>query len=218
MTVGANPQNHGYAAFFEALLAGKLRFGQTLTQNELSRVLGISISPLRETTTLLEAEGLIEVKRRVGITIFYPDVNFVGSTFQFRALLEREGLRLFASHVTQDWIDSTRSAHHRFLSELTPAMRPKDYERPVKALEDQLHGSFITAFENHQIEATYAKLTQKMFLLRLLRSDVVGPTNTRHSLEEHLKVLDALEGRDPDAASKALEDHLRGVLHRILGR
>jgi hypothetical protein len=33
-----------------------------------------------------------------------------------------------------------------------------------------------------------------------------------------MKVIDALEGRDPEAAAKALDDHVRGVLHRILGR
>ena len=46
-------ENAGYAAFFDALIAGKLKLGQTLTQDELCQVLGMSLSPMRETTTLL---------------------------------------------------------------------------------------------------------------------------------------------------------------------
>ena len=62
--------NAGYIAFFDALIEGRLKLGQTLTQDELCRVLGLSLSPMRETTTLLEAEGLITVRKKVGITIF----------------------------------------------------------------------------------------------------------------------------------------------------
>ena len=72
--------NSGYHAFFEALIEGRLRLGQTLKQEELGAILGLSLSPMRETTTLLEAEGMITVRRKVGITIFYPDMNFVGNT------------------------------------------------------------------------------------------------------------------------------------------
>ncbi len=46
---------------------------------------------MRETTTLLAAEGLIKVRRKVGITIFYPDMKFVGNTFQLRGCWKRRG-------------------------------------------------------------------------------------------------------------------------------
>ena len=59
-------ENAGYAAFFDALIDGRLKLGQTLTQDELCKVLGLSLSPMRETTTLLEAEGLITFRRKVG--------------------------------------------------------------------------------------------------------------------------------------------------------
>ncbi|MBK8083489.1 MAG: GntR family transcriptional regulator [Devosia sp.] len=50
-------ENVGYNAFFEALIEGRLQLGQTLKQEELGATLGLSLSPMRETTTLLEAEG-----------------------------------------------------------------------------------------------------------------------------------------------------------------
>ena len=214
--VNGGIDNPGYIAFVDALLAGRLKLGQTLKQEELCRVLGVSLSPMRETTTLLEAEGLITVRRRVGITIFYPDVKFVGNTFQFRGILEREGLSKFARSVSYRWISKARDDHHQIIAFVEKVNDQSVYREPVKQLEAEFHGSFIGAFENHQISIIYERLTQKAFLLRLLNPEAVGPVNTVTSMREHLAVIDALERRDAEAATEALDKHLKGVLHRVL--
>lgn len=209
-------ENKGYTAFFEALVAGKLKFGETLKQEELAAVLGISLSPMRETTTLLEAEGMIQVRRKVGITIFTPDVHFIGDTFQFRGMLEREGLRKFGTMVTPDWI-ATMRAEHEDIIELVRQVHDMDkYRLPVKLLERRFHESFITAYDNRQIEIVYARLAQKMYIIRLHNLIAVGPANTVKSMREHLAVIEALAVRDTDGAIAALDRHLEAVLHRVL--
>ena len=105
--------NPAYTAFFDALVDGRLRLGQTLTQDELCQALGFTLSPVREATTLLEAEKLITVRRKVGITIFYPDVDFIGDCFQFRGLLEREGLQDHLIVVTR-WYGGKHLGGDRF--------------------------------------------------------------------------------------------------------
>ena len=209
-------ENAGYLAFFDALVAGRLKLGQTLTQDELWKVLGLSLSPMRETTTLLEAEGLISVRRKVGITIFYPDVKFVGNCFQFRGLLEREGLRKFARLVTPEWITRMRSEHAEIIEFVRRTNDLERYRVPVKLLERRFHDTFIAAFENDQITVNYGRLTQKMYLLRLHNLNAVGPGNTVTSMEEHLVIVDALAVGDVDAACDGLDRHLQGVLHRVL--
>jgi DNA-binding GntR family transcriptional regulator len=209
-------ENAGYAAFFDALIVGKLKLGQTLTQDELCKVLGLSLSPMRETTTLLEAEGLITVRRKVGITIFYPDVKFVGNCFQFRGLLEREGLRKFAQTVTPAWIDAMRAEHVGIIDFVRQTNDMERYRVPVKLLERKFHDTFVSAFENDQITVNYARLTQKMYLLRLHNLNAVGPANTVTSMEEHLVIVDALKAGDVEAACDGLDRHLQGVLHRVL--
>ena len=206
----------GYLAFIEALVTGRLRLGQTLKQEELCVILGISLSPMREATTLLEAEGLITVRRRIGITIFYPDVKFVGNTFQFRGLLEREGLTKFARSVDAAWLKQVRDDHLAMIDHLRTADDPAAYREPMRRLEHDFHGSFIAALENHQIDTIYQRLTQKMFLIRLINMEAVGPDKSILSMREHLAILDALDRRDAEGASAALDQHLRGVLHRVL--
>lgn len=209
-------ENAGYMAFFDALVAGRLKLGQTLTQDELCKVLGLSLSPMRETTTLLEAEGLITVRRKVGITIFYPDVKFVGNCFQFRGLLEREGLRKFAQTVTPAWIAAMRQEHVDIIDFVRQVNEMERYRVPVKLLERKFHDTFVAAFDNDQIRVNYARLTQKMYLLRLHNLNAVGPANTVTSMEEHLVIIDALKAGDVEAACDGLDRHLQGVLHRVL--
>ena len=208
--------NVGYNAFFEALIDGRLRLGQTLTQEEMAGILGISLSPMREATTLLEAEGLITVRRKVGITIFYPDVDFVGNTFQFRGFLEREGLRKFAGNVTPAWIARMREEHARIIDFVSREDEMEVYRLPVKALEGVFHNTFIDAYGNNQISRVYERLAQKMYLIRLHNLEAVGQANTIRSMREHLDIVDALAARDVDGAINGLDRHLQAVLHRVL--
>ena len=208
--------NPGYLAFVDALLAGRLKLGQTLKQEELCDVLAMSLSPMRETTTLLEAEGLISVRRRIGITIFYPDVKFVGNTFQFRGILEREGLAKFARSIDPGWVRRSRDDHEAMIDYVREVNDQAVYREPVRLLERAFHGSFIAAFDNLQIDMIYQRLTQKMFLIRLINMEAVGPANTIRSLREHLDILDALGQRDAEGAVMALDKHLQGSLHRVL--
>ena len=49
--------NEGYRRFRDAMQNGKLQAGMVVTQNELCDLLGLSLSPLRETLVLLEEFG-----------------------------------------------------------------------------------------------------------------------------------------------------------------
>jgi DNA-binding GntR family transcriptional regulator len=210
------PENPDYVAFFDALADGRLRLGQTLTQEELCEVLGISLSPLRVVTTLLEDEGLILIRRRLGIQIFYPDVKFVGGTFQLRELLEREGLRKFADSGDKRWVEHMLAEHARVMDVVRGCQEMPVFDRGVLELENSMHGSFVAAYGNALISSLYRRLMRKAHLIRLINVDAVGQRATLISLSEHLPIIEAVGARDPDAAIHALERHLRGNLHRIL--
>jgi DNA-binding GntR family transcriptional regulator len=212
----SEPQTPGYAAFFDALLERRLSLGQTLRQDELCDVLGVSLSPMREATTMLESEGLITVRRRIGITIFYPDVKFVRETFQFRGLLEREGLRRFARSAPVGWVSRSRKAHAEIMEFVADVDDEVRYRGPMRALELDFHSTFIGAFDNTEVSSVYARLQRKMYLLRLLNPEAVNTASTLKAMREHLAIVDAIEARSPEAAADALDRHLQGVLHRVL--
>jgi DNA-binding GntR family transcriptional regulator len=206
--------NAGCAAFFDALLDGRLSLGQTLTLDELCTVLGMSLSPVREAVTLLEAEGMITVRRRIGVTIFYPDVAFVRGIFQFRGMIEREAIRKISKDTDLSWLDGLAARHRRVIANVASASSWREYEHPVLQLERELHYGIVATFDNPLISETHAHLLRRMYLLRILNWDAVGPIRTRQSLEEHLEIIDSLD--DPERAVAALDRHLQGVLHRLI--
>lgn len=210
-------EDEGYWRFFRALLDGRLRLGEVVTQERLCAVLGMSLSPLRETVTLLSAEGLVAVRRRVGVTIFTPDVAFIRSSFQFRGLIEREGLRKLAEAPPAGWAEEMRRKHERVIGAVREAATATDYEGAVKDVEQDLHGAFVGAFDNPIIEDTHARLFRRLYLLRLLYPASVNTRATVRAMEEHLDILRAIEEQRPELASEQLDRHLGAVLHRMLG-
>ncbi|MCV6822941.1 MULTISPECIES: GntR family transcriptional regulator [Halocynthiibacter] len=202
--------------FFDALIEGQLKLGQTIKQSELCDILGLSLSSLREVSVLLEAEGLIEVRKRMGVRIFYPDVSFVGNTFQYREVLECEGLRRFMDFSGRGWVEKTRKAHIDMIDFVRGVSDTEEYRIPLVAIEKDFHGTFIGAFSNEQISKNYDRAQQKMYLFRLLNPESVNIKNTVHSLNEHLDVIDAIENQDVEAAVAALKSHFSGVLTRTL--
>ncbi len=216
MDTDPSPAKAGTRQFFDALVAGDLSLGQTITQSELCKVLGISLSTLREVSVLLEAEGLIEVKKRMGVRLFYPDVAFVRNTFQYRELLECEGLHRLGSQPTEDWVSEMSELHADTQTFVRETATPEDYRLRLKELEARFHGSFIAAFGNDQIEMNYDRTMQKMYLFRLLSPKSVNQTNTLAAIQEHCRVIDHVATGNIDAAVEALRVHFSGVLRRTL--
>lgn len=214
--MNAFADKRGYTSFFDALVEGRLKLGQTLTQDELGSVLGLGLSRMRELTVLLEAEGLVEVRKRRGLTIFYPDVKFVGGTFQFREILEREGLRRFVEMAEESWIADMQARHEEIIAFVEANPDASVYRGPVRRMEVAFHSSFIDALGNEQVTTYYARNSQKAYLLRLINPDAVGPSNTVKSMREHIAIVNAIAARDEAAAVEALSRHLHSVLHRVL--
>src|SRR5688572_18886928 len=78
-----------YVRILEMLFDRKIPAGAFLSQNDLVKLLGVPIAPLREALKLLEAEGIVVIHQRSGIQFVKPGLELTRSTFQFRIILER---------------------------------------------------------------------------------------------------------------------------------
>ncbi|MGV1988236.1 FCD domain-containing protein [Agrobacterium sp. 22-221-1] len=179
--------------------------------------------PPRKSLLTLPSPASLECRQSLcrkclGGTIFYPDVKFVGGTFQFRELLESEGLRRLAEGLSPAWINDMLQAHADIIELVRGFGQSSDFVAPVRELEERFHGSFVAALDNEQITANYQRVSQKMYLLRLLNPDAVNTVNTIRTTEEHVDVVVALKDRNVDRAIEALHRHLKNVPHRPLTR
>ena len=69
------------------IVLDRLRPGERLLENDLSRALGISRSPIREALRILERDRLVELQARRGATVTAPNARELHDIFTVRTLL-----------------------------------------------------------------------------------------------------------------------------------
>ncbi len=206
--------NEGYRRFRAAMQDGTLSPGMVVTQNELCDLLGLSLSPLRETLVLLEEFGLVEIKPRTGIRIVYPEVAFIRENYQFRIMIEVFALRSFGDTVTEDWLANMRESHEECRRSLTDGGPFEDEQIRFLALDNRMHREIVEALGNRAILDTHQRLQENIRMAQQVHRRPGFRGALLHTIEEHLKVIECLERRDVEGAVAALEAHFRASTHR----
>lgn len=206
--------NEGYRRFRAALQDGTLQAGMTVTQNELCDLLGLSLSPLRETLVLLEEFGLVEIKPRTGIRIVYPEVAFIRENFQFRIMIETHALKAFVNVATKEWFADVRTRHEESRAELSQPMLTEEAQNKFLALDRYMHSSFVEALDNRAILVTHNRLQDNISMARRVHQRLVFKNQLSGTVDEHLRIIDSLEAHDIEGAIANLEAHFRATTYR----
>ena len=206
----------GYRRFRQAMQEGRLKPGMVVTQNELCAILGISLTPLRETLVLLEEFGLVEVKRRAGIQIVYPEVAFIRENYQFRSLIELHAIRVFMPRVDRQWLADMRARHEDLRDAASLETVAADLNATFITLDADMHESFVESLENRAISAAYARIQDNINLARQVHDRIALRTRVLDSLREHMAILDSIEQGDADGAVTNLEAHFRASAYRTV--
>lgn len=202
--------------FRKKLLDGTLRAGSTLTQQQLSDTLGISLTPLRELLVVLEDYSLVEVRQRSGITITYPDIGFIRDNLQFRAVLELSAIRDFVPIVDQAWIDDQTEIHETWLADLVSGAKGVGQDFSART-DRNFHFDIIKSFGNKTLEKTYQRIVDNVALAQLVHRRNYSVAQICQTVKEHLAIIEKIDDRDGEGAVSALQTHFRASTHRIIG-
>ena len=207
-------RDRAYSSFTERLLAREIKPGQFVSQRELVDITGMPLGAIRELIPRLEAEGLITTVPQRGLQIAHVDLNLIRNAFQFRLFIEREATALFARNASDEAIASLKAAH---LSIITRAEggEKEALISDAEATDRMLHETIIEHLENDIISKTYWVNWIKIKIIRQnetrLYLDLVIPV-----MQDHLKVIEALERREPEAAAQAMTEHILQARNRAI--
>lgn len=204
-----------YQRILEGLFGRTLPAGAFVSQNDLVKLVGVPVAPLRDALRVLQTEGLLTIHPRSGIRFMKADFEFARNTYQFRGVLERPAVRVFAELSEPALIDGLVARHDRAIAVLERDGFTAEVAREVVAIDAVLHFEIIGALGNPLIESTYRRVHNYLQLIRLDRT-LTAPIVLR-TLREHLDILRACKIRDPDAAEAALQAHFSNALQRTLG-
>ncbi len=208
----------------QLILRGILRPGERLpAERELAERLGVSRPSLREAISDLQDSGLILSKAGSGIFVadvlgnaFSPALVRLFSTHDeavfdyvsFRRDMEglaAERAALYASDtdlkIIQTVFDKMKAAHDK-----------KDDVQEAN-LDAEFHYSIIEASHNvimlHMMRSMYELLKKGVFYNR--QAAFTRHVGRKELFEQHRRINDALQSRDPKASRAAVEDHLKYV-------
>jgi DNA-binding GntR family transcriptional regulator len=207
--------DEAYDRILEALFERRVPAGAFVSQSELSEIVAVPVAPLRDALRMLEAEGILKIHPRSGIQFVRPGLELTRSTYQFRSILERAAIQIFAEEGDEDEIDALHARHAALVDAIErDGLKPGDVPE-LEALERQLHNAVISSLRNPLIETSYHRMHNYLRLLRLDRK-LTAPVVLR-TLREHLDILLACKARDAKKAKEALDAHFQAAMQRSIG-
>ncbi len=195
---------HAYRRIRAAIQAGELKPGERLREMELAKSIGLSRTPVREALARLESEGLVAHDASRGIMVAELDYSMVTELYYMREVLEGTAARLTARHASEVEIS--------ILEDLC-----LQYEGASK-----MGNEAMLAASNRRFHDTLYRCSHNRYLVNMLTVlhdalSLLGSTTLRskeraaETLQEHRAVVDAVKGRDADAAELALRIHIRAA-------
>jgi DNA-binding GntR family transcriptional regulator len=195
-----------YASFTRHLIARDFRPGQFVSQRELVALTGMPLGAIRELVPRLEAEGLLTTVPQRGMQIAHIDLTLIREAFQFRLFLEREAVVLFTTSAPDEEIAALRRQHEEMLARGLNETMTSEIEAKAQAIDWGMHDTFIDFVGNEIISKAYRVNSLKMRLIHQERFRIDG--RVVPVMREHLKVITAIETRDPQKAAEAISEHI----------
>jgi DNA-binding GntR family transcriptional regulator len=187
-----------------AIIEGQLKFGDHLSEARLSRMLGISKTPVREALLKMKAEGLIETYPKRGTYVFRVRPQDIDALFEMREVLELAAVRLGLAR-NRDALAASLSA---IVATMRKALDTNDF-RAYQRLDAEFHRAIVESAANAYLDEAYAQIAAKIATLRTRVHTLPGVM--ARSLVTHARIARLVHQADADALTALLSDHVRNT-------
>ena len=202
------------------ILSGEIPSDARLRQETLAAEFGVSRTPVREALRKLQSAGIVVLEPRRGAIVRGPTPREVREAYLVRAELEGLAAELATPVIGDEDIERLRTAQELFRHSVESVIERRrtggpaaqwssesDWERannvfhPViqeAAGNQQLLGAIAHLHRSFPRHLTWAALSKSSHLLG-------------ENIEEHRRILDAIERREPAGARAEMAAHVRSA-------
>jgi DNA-binding GntR family transcriptional regulator len=191
---------------------GRKQPGQKIPEQELCVRFGVSRTPMREALKVLAAEGLLQLLPNRGAIVARISPEEIEELFPIMGSLEALAGELACARMSDRRIAEVRAMHDRMV---------RHFERneylPYAKLNKAIHDSFFEAAGNAALTTLYNTLMVRIHSVRFVARK--SPARWQEAIDDHVKMIEALEARNGDRLSALLREHLRhkvGMVHESL--
>ena len=192
---------HAVDTLKDMILSNQLQAGSSHLEAELASLLGMSRTPVREATLILEAQGLVSVIPRHGVKILSISPKDMTEIYQVLTELEclSAGLAATKNHPDEEFFVAETA-----IRDMEKALENEDLEAWAIA-DDKFHSELVRLGENQRVINIFDMYTDQVKRARMLTLRL-RPIPTK-SNEDHRKVLEAIRSGQSEVAVKVHKEH-----------
>ncbi|ACL62937.1 GntR family transcriptional regulator [Methylobacterium nodulans] len=183
------------------IVRGDLAPGAALIEVELSEMLGISRTPIREAIKLLAQQGLVELRANRSPCVRPLRVAEIRELFEALAGIERIAAEFAAMRITEAELKRLHELQAEIVREHKAGRRDS-----YSAANRTIHRTIVLAARNAPLAEAHAALLSRAEQVRVFALGLED--RWEQSILEHQAILDALETRDSGQAGRLLQEHV----------
>ena len=192
----------------ELILLEKLPPGLSLNERDLSQLLGISRTPVRDAIRQLEIEGLVDYSETRRPQVANPSIETLTHWLLVQGALEGLAGEQACEKATDEELSGIAA-----LQEEMVALAETDDRLALFSLDMEFHRAIVAAAHNPPLLDTHKQYNSRLWRARFVSSQ--RRANREQQMRKHQAIVDALMKRDKDVASAALIAHLRNAVGNI---
>lgn len=195
-----------------AILNGRLKPGERLSENILARSMSVSRGPVREALSTLEREGLIIVERHRGTFVAWLSREDLEEVYSLRRLMEPLAVQLAIQRAEPAHLDEMQAV----VDQMAEATRSGITGQESAALDMAFHTLIYQAGKHKRLLDFWRDLQSQVHILLLART--VADPDFQHmgAVEEHQKILDAIKDKNQELALQIMQTHIHSSYQRVV--
>lgn len=187
-----------YLRIRDRIINRALEPGEYIREQEISRALGVSRTPVREAFGRLASQGFLRRVPHHGFQVPVDAWDDLLEVYPIVAVLE-----VLAGSQSFEQLDAADVRHLRKLNNNMLRARETGDSRSLVELNNAFHKTFSDASGNKRLGQLLDQLRDQVIRLDLWYFSI--PENVTIAIEEHEAIIDAIEKREFDRALKMLE-------------
>jgi len=200
-----NLRNQIYDIIKEMIVMREIKPDEKINEERLAERLRVSRTPIRETLCRLENEGIVKVIPRRGAFVMKQCKERVVEILYVREVLEG----LLARIVAQDRDEKTLTKLRKSLERISSVPEEDGNLMKYTNADIEFHNSLLEACNNEMLQNMMGIVNSHLQVIRL--RTVVIPGRARKTVEEHYRVLEAIEKGNANSAERLMRKHIESV-------
>ena len=204
-------REHALDKLRNAISRGLYPPGMRLVERELCEALGVSRTSVREALRQLQAENLIEVGKRRNITVAIVSSKDAEDIYLMREMLETTAVRRFVASADENAIKKLVRIH----KDLRKVLNKGDV-RELAIMAGEFYETILNGSGSKVIADTARQLLTRVNYLRM--RVMAEPHRLEDGMHEWDQLIEAIVDRNPEAAAKAMGNHLANARKAIVAK